>query len=120
MRSECIVVLVIIISGGVIEASERAGFRVHLASVVRPRPSLIRDGRDAVTGVGPIQMSSIATMGNGASEATGLNVDSDRAPSRAKFANSSGSERMSGRARRRDEVHTLTTFITKAALQVRI
>ena len=67
-------------------------------------------------------MSSIATMGNGASEATGLNVDSDRAPSRAKFANSSGSERTgaSERARRRDEVHTLTTFITKAALQVRI
>ena len=83
---------------------------------------LFRDGRDAVTGVDPIQMSSIATLGNGASEATGLNVDRDRAPYRAKFANSSGSERTSGRrrARRRDEVHTLTTFITKAALQVRI
>ena len=50
-------------------------------------------------------------MGNGASEATGLNVDSDRAPSRAKFANSSGSERTSGRARRTDEVHTLTTLL---------
>ena len=46
--------------------------------------------------VDSIQMSSLATLGNVAIEATGLNVDSDRAPSRAKFANSSGSERTSG------------------------
>ena len=66
--------------------------------------------------VDPIQMSSIATMGNGASEATGFNLNSDRASYCAKFANSSGSERANEgeRARRRDEVRTLTTFITNA------